>query len=169
MQSGDSETPLRLTIINEYRSTQPTSPEKLLKTSPDLLLCQAGNLDAFPLQYSVYYGVSWYHNLLYLALGIIALSYPVIAVSNRTYLAPSGRESEFPRTRVATWRSLLQKTQFLTARSIDCDSRKLTVCGTNSIPNHYPTLAFTTSFQLFAHHRWLIVRCVSPVWLTVYA
>ena len=55
---------------------------------------------------------------LYLALGIIALSFPVIVVSNRTYVAPSGRESELPRTRVATWRSLLQKTQFLTARSI---------------------------------------------------
>ena len=55
---------------------------------------------------------------LYLALGIIALSFQVIVVSNRTYVAPSGRESEFPRTRVATWRSLLQKTQFLTVWSI---------------------------------------------------
>ena len=27
--------------------------------------------------------------------------------SNRTYVAPAGRESKFPRTRVATWRSLL--------------------------------------------------------------
>ncbi len=35
---------------------------------------------------------------LYLALGIIALSFPVIDVSNRTYVAPSGRESEFPPT-----------------------------------------------------------------------
>ncbi len=57
--------------------------------------------------------------VLYLALGIIALYFPVIFVSNRTYVAPSGRESEFPPTRVATWRSLLQKTQFLTARSIN--------------------------------------------------
>ena len=56
--------------------------------------------------------------MLYLALGIVALSFPVIVVSNRTYVAPSDRESEFPRTRVATWRSLLQKTQFLTARSL---------------------------------------------------
>ena len=55
---------------------------------------------------------------LYSASGIIALSFPVIIVSNRTYVAPAGRESEFPRTRVATWRSLLQKTQFLTVRSI---------------------------------------------------
>ena len=55
---------------------------------------------------------------LYYALGIIALSFPVIIVANRTYVAPAGRESEFLRTRVATWRSLLQKTQFLTARSI---------------------------------------------------
>ena len=29
----------------------------------------------------------------------------MIIVSNRTYVAPAGRESEFPRTRVATWRS----------------------------------------------------------------
>ena len=59
-----------------------------------------------------------------------------------TYVAPLGRESEFPRTRVATWRSrdlyrisiafaihsldhslsarlILQKTQFLTVRSIN--------------------------------------------------
>ncbi len=56
---------------------------------------------------------------LYFALGIIELSFPVIIVSNRTYVVPAGRESEFPRTRVATWRSLLQKTQFLTVRSIN--------------------------------------------------
>ena len=56
--------------------------------------------------------------LLYFALGIIALYFPVIIVSNGTYVAPLGRESELPRTRVATWRSLLQKTQFLTVRSI---------------------------------------------------
>ena len=56
--------------------------------------------------------------LLYSVLGIIALSFPVIVVSNRTYVAPAGRELEFLRIRVATWRSLLQKTQFLTARSI---------------------------------------------------
>ena len=55
---------------------------------------------------------------LYFALGIIALSFPVMIVSNRTYVAPLGRESEFPPTRVVTWRSLLQKTQFLTVRSI---------------------------------------------------
>ena len=55
---------------------------------------------------------------IYFALGIIALCFPVIIVSNSTYVAPAGRDSEFPRTRVATWRSLLQKTQFLTARSI---------------------------------------------------
>ena len=39
---------------------------------------------------------------LYFALGIIALSFPVIFVSNRIYVAPASRESEFPRTRVAT-------------------------------------------------------------------
>ena len=55
---------------------------------------------------------------LYFALGIIALSFPVIFVSNRIYVAPASRESEFLRTRVATWRSLLQKTQFLTAHGI---------------------------------------------------
>ena len=42
---------------------------------------------------------------IYFALGIIALSFPVIIVSNGTYVAALGRESEFPRTRVATWRS----------------------------------------------------------------
>ena len=46
-------------------------------------------------------------DLLYFALGIITLSFPVIIVSNRTYVAPAGRESEFPPTRVATGRSLL--------------------------------------------------------------
>ena len=44
-------------------------------------------------------------SFLYFALDIIALSFPVIIVSNSTYVAPAGRESEFPRTRVATWRS----------------------------------------------------------------
>ena len=44
--------------------------------------------------------------MVYSALGIIVLSFPVIIVSNRTYVAPAaGRESEFLRTRVATWRS----------------------------------------------------------------
>ena len=47
----------------------------------------------------------WKDCQLYLALGIIALSFQVIVVSNRTYVALSGRESEFPRTRVATSRS----------------------------------------------------------------
>ena len=46
-------------------------------------------------------------DLLYFALGIITLSFPVISVSNRTYVAPAGRESEFPPTRIATGRSLL--------------------------------------------------------------
>ena len=42
-------------------------------------------------------------SFLYFALDIIALPFPVIIVSNSTYVAPAGRESEFPRTRVATW------------------------------------------------------------------
>ena len=81
------------------------------------------------------------NDALYFALGIIALSFPVMIVSNRTYVAPAGRESEFPPTRVATrrWRDLygnsiafvihsldhslfirliLQKTQFLTAHCL---------------------------------------------------
>ena len=41
MQSGNSETPLRLTIINEFRSTQPTTAKKLSQTWLDLLFCQA--------------------------------------------------------------------------------------------------------------------------------
>ena len=82
--------------------------------------------------YSLTYTLRWV---------LFALSFPVIIVSNRTYEAPLGRESEFPRTRVATWRSrdlyrtgipialairsldlsarlILQKTKFLTVRSI---------------------------------------------------
>ena len=31
-QSGDSKTPLRLAIINGFRSTQPTTPKKLSQT-----------------------------------------------------------------------------------------------------------------------------------------
>ena len=50
-QSGHSETPLRLAIINEFRSAQPTTPKKLSQTQPDLLFCQAENLDAFPLHH----------------------------------------------------------------------------------------------------------------------
>ena len=53
-QSGHSKTPLRLAIINEFRSTQPTAPKKLSQTQPDLLFCQAENLDAFPLNRRVF-------------------------------------------------------------------------------------------------------------------
>ena len=35
-QSGHSKTPLRLAIINEFRSTQPTTPKKLSQTQADL-------------------------------------------------------------------------------------------------------------------------------------
>ena len=53
-QSGHSKIPLRLAIINKFRSTQPTTPKKLSQTWLDLLFCQAENLDAFPLYISVF-------------------------------------------------------------------------------------------------------------------
>ena len=61
--------------------------------------------------YLFYFHLYEFH--LYFALGIIALSFPVIVVSNRTYVAPAGRDQEIaptscsrdreiPRTGVAT-------------------------------------------------------------------
>ncbi len=52
-QSGHSKTPLRLVIINEFRSTQPTTPKKLSQTQPDLLfvrqIIRCVSPDALPL------------------------------------------------------------------------------------------------------------------------
>ncbi len=91
--------------------------------------------------------------LLYFALGIIALYFPEIIVSNRTYVAPAGRESEFPRTRVATWRSLLQKTQFLTVWSIYAIFSARLCTNVQSRANDYRLFArfYTSRFASTPH------------------
>ena len=61
-------------------------------------------------------------------------------VSNRTYVAPAGRQSEFSRTRVATWRSLLQKAQCLTARSISPTELGDAEIALDSMAHYYSSL-----------------------------